>query len=103
MLIAVDIQSKMITIERWGNEPLVYPSHVAGPNIQPRMVQCVTIDMNSVVGAPLNIPSGLIFDAGNVPGGVLPTDFSFDANELRAFFLPTLLITTIVKFFIFLH
>ena len=50
----------------------MYPSHVARLNIRPRMVQSVTIDMNSVVGAPLDIPSGLIFDAGNVLGGCCP-------------------------------
>ena len=87
ILISVDTQTKIPTIERWGSVPPLYPSHVAGlVVIQPRMVQRVTIDMNRAIGAPLDVPSGLVFDMGNVPLGILPIDFSFDANDLIAFY-----------------
>ena len=86
ILIAVDIWSKLLTIERWGDVPPTYPSHVVGLMMQPRMVQTMTIDTNGAIGAPLDVPLGLIFDVGHVPAGVLPTDFSFDAIELSDFF-----------------
>ncbi|KAG0630096.1 hypothetical protein M758_1G153600 [Ceratodon purpureus] len=86
ILIAVDPQTRTLTIERWGDKPPAYPSHVTGGVIRPRMAQCVTIDINGVIGAPLDVPSGLIFDVGHVPTGVLASDFSFDANELSALY-----------------
>ena len=86
ILIFENTQARILTIERWGHVPPVYPSHVAGLVIRPRMIQHVTIDMNGAVGAPLDVPSSLVFDVGNVPPGVLPTDFSFDANDLVAFY-----------------
>jgi hypothetical protein len=87
ILIAIDVGQRMIMMERWGHVPPTYPSHVDGPNLQPRMIQFVTIDRNGVVvGAPFDIPSGLIFDAGHIPQGVLTTDFQFNAQDLAAFF-----------------
>ena len=86
LLIAVDRESRSITIERWGDEPPLYPLHVVGPNIRSRKLQAVAIDANAVVGAPLEVPSNMVFDAGSVPAGVLPSDFTFDVAELRAFY-----------------
>ena len=90
LLIAVDVTAKTITIERWGDEPPIYPtrvsSNVTGPLRRPRKIQSLTIDSNGVRGAPLLVPSELIFDNGHVSKGVLGTDFSFDANKLILFF-----------------
>lgn len=85
LVIAVDVTARTITIERWGNEPLIIPARV--PLIRPRKLQSLTIDVNGVVGAPLLVPSELIFDSGHVPQGVLGSDFTFDANELTSFFV----------------
>lgn len=86
ILIAVDVESKFITIERWGHVPAEHLSHVVGHSIQSRKVQSVTINDSGVVnGAPLDIPASLIFDVGSIPIGVQPTDFSFRAHELSAF------------------
>ena len=38
-----------------------------------------------VVGAPFDVPTDLIFDAGHIPQGVLTSDFQFNAQDLGAF------------------
>ena len=88
LLIAIDLESRSIIMERWGDVAPIYPHATAatpGPYFWPRKIQFVAIEGNSVVGAPLVIPLDLVFDIGNVPVGVLPTDFTFDATELLAF------------------
>ena len=75
-------------MERWGDVAPIYPHAAAampGPYFRPRKIQFVAIEGNFVVGAPLVIPSDLVFDIGNVPVGVLLTDFTFDATKPLAF------------------
>ena len=87
LLFAVDVLAKTIVIERWGHLPSVYPSHVVGGlNICARMIQIVSVDKSGVViGAPLLLPSDLVFDIGRILQGVLATDFSFDVQDLILF------------------
>ena len=87
LLFAVDVLAKTIVIERWGHLPSVYPSHVVGgPNIRARMIQTISIDRGGVViGAPLLLPSDLVFDIGRIPQEVLAIDFSFDVQDLILF------------------
>ena len=91
ILIAVDIVTKKITIERWGHVPPVYPSHlavlaikVAVPTIRPRKIQAITIDDNGINGVPLEIPSRLVFDV--LLTGVTVNDFQFSAQDLHFFY-----------------
>jgi hypothetical protein len=78
----------MITMERWGDVPPTYPSHVGGPNLRQRKwkIQFVTIDSHGIVdGAPFQVPANLIFDPGFIPQGILIDDFQFPAHELTLF------------------
>jgi hypothetical protein len=84
ILIAVDIVTRTITIERWGHVPPVYPSHLAVPAIRLRKIQAITIDGNGTIGAPLKIPSGLVFDV--LPVGETVNDFQFVAQDLQDFY-----------------
>jgi hypothetical protein len=84
ILIAVNIGTRTITIERWGHVPPVYPSHLAVAAIRPRKVQEITIDDNGIMGSPLEIPSGLVFDV--LPASVNVNDFQFTAHDLQFFY-----------------
>jgi hypothetical protein len=86
ILISTNVAQRIITMERWGDVPPTYPSHVGGPNLRLWKIQSVTLDRHGVVdGAPFQVPANLIFDPGFIPQGILIDDFQFPAHELTLF------------------